>query len=167
MAARDAHKATQRTVERCSGSLLRPSLTQLAPPTRGAGDDACPSLFQPKLAVRKAIQDAKLSYTYVVSYGAPHPPTRLQCGCSALCPARDRRAASVGHAQTWPKKLRALACCVPGRCGRAGPNGPRGKACAASGLPGWEQQAIWPVCPDSLAASGRHGLLGATASGRR
>jgi len=27
-------------------------------------------MFQPKLAVRKAIQDAKLPYTYVVSYGA-------------------------------------------------------------------------------------------------
>lgn len=32
--------------------------------------DACPSMFAPKAAVRKAIQDAQLPYTYVVSYGA-------------------------------------------------------------------------------------------------
>ena len=34
------------------------------------GVDACPTLFEPKAAVRKAIQDAKLPYTYVISYGA-------------------------------------------------------------------------------------------------
>ncbi|KAK9826082.1 hypothetical protein WJX81_000383 [Elliptochloris bilobata] len=33
------------------------------------GVDACPTLFEPKAAVRKAIQDAKLPYTYVVCYG--------------------------------------------------------------------------------------------------
>lgn len=45
---------------------------------RGAGVDACPSMFAPKAAIRKAIQDAQLPYTYVVSYGA-----QLSCSASS------------------------------------------------------------------------------------
>ena len=40
--------------------------------------DACPSMFAPKAAIRKAIQDAQLPYTYVVSYGA-----QLSCRASS------------------------------------------------------------------------------------
>jgi len=70
-----------------------------------AGDDACPEMFQPKLAVRKAIQDAKLPYTYVVSYGAPpRLPALAQAGAAR---PRAWRTYAARPPQAWPASAAA------------------------------------------------------------
>jgi len=102
-----------------------------------AGDDACPEMFQPKLAVRKAIQDAKLPYTYVVSYGAPpRLPALAQAGAAGPVPGARMRAAAAGPASQ-------RSCC-------ASPGVPGPRACQALGLaaaPGKRAGLGWAPAP--------------------